>query len=511
MRGRRLLPILLDIVFVAVLALYVAGGRKLVPFHGDESTFLWMSHDYHTLVHERDFGAVTFGSRPDENYREWLRLLNGSINPLCIGLAWDSAGLSPDALNKPWRWDTPRQENQWQWRFNVAKGRMPSDRLLHLARVPSTIFTALSVGLVYAIGLGMARSRVVAWVASGLYCVTPSVLLNGRRAMQEGSLLFFTALVIGVALLASRAMQRSGRARAPLGWLAALGVASGAALAAKHSSALVVAAGLLALLVTPMLRARGGIARPSAEHVASLIATALLALLVFQLLMPVWWSWPLSLVLAGLTAGVSTFCVDGPRRRRWATGCLALVLGTSGFVAQPSLLEEVAAVVVKASETRGALMSRQVGNLRQTGSWVRNARTLVRETFLPDPQYFEDPAWESFPSISAQIDRYEATRYGGVCGRFWAALRVGLCLVGGMALYRRWPSGAALLLVAWLAIPALTLLANPLPWQRYYVVLQAPVALLAGLGAGRLVDEMSSRGNALAARLPGGFFARDQK
>jgi hypothetical protein len=56
-----------------------------------------------------------------------------------------------------------------------------------------------------------------------------------------------------------------------------------------------------------------------------------------------------------------------------------------------------------------------------------------------------------------------------------------------VAAWRRRREPEIVLLALWLALPALALLANPLPWQRYYLVIHPPLAVLAGLGAALLL------------------------
>ena len=73
---------------------------------------------------------------------------------------------------------------------NVGRGLVPSPAALNVYRTPSTLFTILSVGVVFLIGK-LYGGRPLAYFVSGLYALNPIILLNGRRALQEGSLLFF--------------------------------------------------------------------------------------------------------------------------------------------------------------------------------------------------------------------------------------------------------------------------------------------------------------------------------
>jgi len=58
-RSKRLWPIL-DYVFIGLLCLYAFAGMIRVPFHGDESTLIYMSRDYETIFAEGDVDAVRF-------------------------------------------------------------------------------------------------------------------------------------------------------------------------------------------------------------------------------------------------------------------------------------------------------------------------------------------------------------------------------------------------------------------------------------------------------------------
>jgi 4-amino-4-deoxy-L-arabinose transferase-like glycosyltransferase len=494
-RRRRLLLRLLDAAVVLALAGYVASGRASVPFHGDESTFVWLSRDTHTLVETRDPSALALGVARSDPRAVWLRVLNGSLAPLSIGLAWRGAGFSVQDLNGPWQWAVPEHGPGAQWRFNVERGNRPGDALLAAARLPSTLAAAASVALVYALALGLSGSRSAAWLAAGAYASHPAVLLNGRRAMQEGWLLLCSALVVFVAWRAVRAQERPGAREGTLGWLVALAAASGLALAAKHSAAVVVGAALLAVLCAPWLRRRAGGPCVPPGQLASLAGVGLGALAVFSLLTPVWWSPPRTLALLGLAA--LAFGLRGAWRSRrawlWRGSALALIAGA--LLARPELPRDAIVLPSQLLEARSHLLGRQVASFAGDDSPARRVATLLREAFSAAPQYFEDPAWADVPQLRAQIEAYGASWLAGRGGGLaWGAPLAALCAAGVVAAWRRRREPEALLLGAWLALPALALLANPLPWQRYYLVIQAPLAVLAGLGAAWLLSLRLGRG-----------------
>src|SRR5262249_46462400 len=79
--------------------------------------------------------------------------------------------------------------------WNREQGNVPSDDLLALARWPSAIFTALGVIPMFLLGWQL-RLRSLAYPAALLYALHPVILLNGRRAMMEGSLILASLLTI---------------------------------------------------------------------------------------------------------------------------------------------------------------------------------------------------------------------------------------------------------------------------------------------------------------------------
>ncbi|MDE2638423.1 MAG: hypothetical protein OXI30_18800, partial [Chloroflexota bacterium] len=79
-----------DALWLALLAVYIVAGATIAPFHGDESTLLYMGRDYHYLFVDRDLSKAlyddTWTRRPDE---QRLRLENGVISKTIYGwLAW---------------------------------------------------------------------------------------------------------------------------------------------------------------------------------------------------------------------------------------------------------------------------------------------------------------------------------------------------------------------------------------------------------------------------------------
>jgi 4-amino-4-deoxy-L-arabinose transferase-like glycosyltransferase len=435
---RRLL--LLDTLVALLLMAYVLAGVALVPFHGDESIHIHTSGDFDTAFRDGHPSALITEAPYSYDGDPYLRLLNGSVNRHLIGLARQIAGLSQQPL-------PPRPG--WFWALdyegNVKAGCLPSDELLRAARWPSALLLAASVPLLLALGLVVGGRR-VGYPAALVYALNPVVLLNGRRAMQEGSLLGFGLLVVLVAALIARRRQ-AGR---PVRWLWLALVAAGAlALASKHSALPFVAGALAWIFLAGLLHhGRRG--------------------------------------LLALAAGL--------------LGCAAGML--CGFIAlSPALWKDPPARLHDLFVARSQLVEIQL-RLQPGGpaTLAQRAEGLLLQPFATPPQYFELPAWAGYAPIARQVEQYEASFLGGYAtGRGFLGALLTLAMLGGAVLLcvPRWRPAldrASLAgLAAWTALTCLTLLASPLSWQRYTLALLPEAALLAGIGAAAVLRAIRPR------------------
>ncbi len=507
MSRRKRLLILLDIVFLALIGLFVFAGRDAVPLHGDETTFTWLSLDYDRLFLWGEASSVPFQQRPPDLDAQWQRVMVGAINPLTIGLARSLAGIDASQVNTSWDWNIVSSPGPWEWTLNQRAGNLPSERLLAVSRTPSTLFTILSVIALYGIARGLSGSRLAAWVASLLYITDPAILINGRRAMQEGAMLFFTALTVLIALRAVQAQARPGVTRNRVyAWYIALGAAGGAAIAAKHTAAIVTAAAFAAVLFAPLLT-RWITTAPSfrfnRQHVLAVLSAGTFAYMVAIILMPVWWSWPRVLGLAALAALLMAFAVEWRSRARWiARGGAGLALLLVSIL-QPILWAELVDLPYFIFQQRNRLMAMQGAALGELSTPGERLIALADQAFFAETQYYEAPAWSTFDTITAQIQAYDGTLLKGRSGALWGLLEIGLLLGGVAALIQRRRAGEALLMSLWLLFIVLALLMNKLPIQRYYIILQAPLAVLAGVGAAWLAYRIRTRPQLKMDSLPG--------
>jgi 4-amino-4-deoxy-L-arabinose transferase-like glycosyltransferase len=432
---------LVDALWLIALALFMIAGYDLVPFHGDESTVIFMSRDYYDLVHAHDLDRVLYRASPRDPAAQNLRILNGTVGKMAMGVAWDVAGLTVNDLNQQWVWDA-----SWDW--NVSDGHMPGKRLLDAARLSSALLLAISAWALFGIARLVTPSRIAAYVATAIYATTPAVLINGRRAMFEGSHLAFTLLAVLAAALLVREQGNPGKQRRKLVlWSAVFGVLGGFAVASKHTAVIAVGAASLAIATDPLIWPGAGSLRQrirsyNRRRLARFAMIAVLIVLVFLALNPAWWSDPLGMPERVLTA-------------------------------------------------RRALLDGQVETFGGYDSLTARLDGLIDSAFFARPQYYEVASWRN--DIAGQIANYDRLWYAGRHGGpVWGALLIVLFAAGLVYLIPRWREDAVWLALYWLTITTVALLASvPLDWDRYYLPLQAPLALVAGAGAawlwGRIV------------------------
>jgi 4-amino-4-deoxy-L-arabinose transferase-like glycosyltransferase len=410
---------------VGLLALYAFSGAQAVPFHGDESMQIFMSRDYAYQFIQNDWNKVRFDPTLDRFHPEQgLRLMNGTINKYSIGLAWNIAGLTIDDLNPPWLWDQP-------YTYNVENNFYPREAVLAAARVPSTLFLIASVIVLFFAAKSFA-GRPVAYMATLYYALNPAVLLNGRRAMMEGSLLFgaLLCLLAGIWLVQSRGWRA---------WAAALllALAAGFAVAAKHTNTISVAAVFVGVALHAVIRWRQIGVRGLVLQSARLLMAGLLALGLFLLLNPAWWGDPVSRARDVLDLRVG---ILNGQRAIW--GDYATPLGQ--FVG------------------------------------------LYRQVFVGAPMFFEADNWRE--PLAESIASYQRTVFAGVNPPGVSVALFALFIIGILASVNllKLPDiqpDARIVVIAWALITVVfTWLATPIEWQRYYLLVFPVVALLAPLG-----------------------------
>jgi 4-amino-4-deoxy-L-arabinose transferase-like glycosyltransferase len=424
----RRLAAALPLLWCILLAAYILAGTPLVPFHGDESTQIYMSRDYAYQFLGGDLSKLRYSPTPASPQEQDLRLLNGTINKYLIGLAWHLSGFQASDLNQQWDWGA-------DWNYNQTSGHAPSPALLLVARWPSALLLAVGVFIMFGLGRAVG-GRFTRYLASLYYALNPPLLLNGRRAMMEGSSTCFSLLVVlaGIWWLNKPDWRR--------GLL--LGLAGGLALTSKHT-ALFTVAPVFAVCAVYTVYTSVGAALPLQNRfitVRNFMLPMVVMTLTFLALNPAWWDSPL---------------------------------------ARPALVLKM----------RNDLLATQTQVFGQYGSFADQLAGFGQQALVALPQYYEAPGWAA--PLSEQIDAYEASPWHGVSigGSVLGAFVLLIALMVGMwALMRRSiPIRVRTLVGAWaLAALLTTLLLTPLEWGRYYLPVYSAVGLLLGLGLNTMLS-----------------------
>ncbi len=444
----RRLPGWVDALWLVCLAFYMSAGAASVPFHGDESTLMVMGRDFHYIFVEGDLAKVLYDETWQVNpHEQHLRLLNGTVSKMVYGWLQWLKGFGPQDLNRNWNWGRG-------YDANAARGALPDGELLRRTRLASTLQLALAAAVFFQC-VKMALDRPTAFLASGLFALHPNMLINGRRAMMEGShiLGLMLLLLAAIWLLRDRRWER----------YVLLGVCAGFAVAAKHSNLIVCALVFLACAREPiwrLLQSRGLAWRAPAAQLVKCAAAGAISVFLFLLLNPAWWRAPL----------------------------------------------ETAQLTV---ELRQGLLHDQVDIFGGYNSFAEQAAGFFQYVFVGERQYYEASDWASFDPVSAQIADYEGSWLAGLTiignsGRL-GLIYLLLTFLGGLRLARDksvLPEARWLLLIWAIGAALTTLWLTPLPWARYYLPLLPALILFLSYSlvrfAGALIQDPYAKADGFA-------------
>jgi 4-amino-4-deoxy-L-arabinose transferase-like glycosyltransferase len=423
-----------DAAFLLALMIYILAGVAVVPAHGDEYMQTAMAVDTFSLL-RRDWNRLAYHPPVAPNSETNLRLINGSINKTLIGIVWMLSGRSVDSLPGIYNWEMPVDWNQ-------REGNVPDDDSLHVARLPSVLLAALGVIPVFLLGWQL-RLRSLAYPAAMLYALHPVILLNGRRAMMEGSLMLFTLLTMSwllAVIVAEHSAVATGFVRrlSPAARYGGLGVLIGLTIASKYTGLVVAASVLLAALIAGLARDR---------------------------------SW---------------------RPFAWV-GMAGLVGMITWFVLNPGYWNNPLGALQYTIEARQELLTQQASGDYTYTNIGQRLQAIITEPFLTPAQFYEA---ESFAGISApQIAQYQNSTidgwdWGPIIGLALTVLAgIGLVALIYDSLHRDKIAWAVLI---WAAATVVSSLAIPFAWQRYYIPLILVAIVLAGEGLGRLLVQRTA-------------------
>lgn len=211
------------LIFTLVYTALIAIGLPGVPFHPDESTYIFMSHDLDLFFQQPLALAWQPGSQNDPT--QVYRSQDAPLARYLIGLGRWAAGIKAPTVD--WDWTLSWQENQ-------QAGALPSPDLLLASRASMVALFPLSLVLLFLTARRVWTER-VAWISGILFASSALVLLHARRAMAESVLLFTTIFFLWSLVQAEKRP-----------WLT--GLTSALAFCAKHSLLALAPVGLLACI-----------------------------------------------------------------------------------------------------------------------------------------------------------------------------------------------------------------------------------------------------------------------
>jgi hypothetical protein len=258
------------ILVLLLLTIFLIQGIDTIPFHPDESTYLYMSGDMD--IYLSNPLKLSFNLQNLDDPRQRYRLIDPPMSRYVLGLSRVLTRTPP--LINDWQWSKT-------WEENLSNQALPSEALLHTGRIALTFFLLMSIILLYFIGLYL-NGRTVGLAAAVLLGLNALALIHGRRAMAEGVLIF------GITLFLFSLIHSSKHP-----WLAGLGMAI--AFNAKHSSLLLLPVGLIAVC---WLQANTGQFRTRIiTNISIYLGTFILITLAMN---PVFWNQPFTAIKTAL-------------------------------------------------------------------------------------------------------------------------------------------------------------------------------------------------------------------
>lgn len=134
--------LLFDILLLICIMGYITLSVEDVSFHGDESTTIWMSGDYQTVVLAGDFDELAYAEPPRRTTEQYMRIITSNLSKIAMGVSWQGSGMEQSDLNEQWVWGLDLQQNQ-------GNGSLLSENLLYVTRLLSAWLLAFGQNVIY--------------------------------------------------------------------------------------------------------------------------------------------------------------------------------------------------------------------------------------------------------------------------------------------------------------------------------------------------------------------------
>ncbi|MGA9397419.1 MAG: hypothetical protein WBV22_04075 [Anaerolineaceae bacterium] len=257
-------------VVIVLLGVNYYSTISYVPFHPDESTYIYMSSDFHQLLN--DPSSMIY--RPDQqsDLKQHYRLIDPPLTRYLIGAGLSIAGIK--SLVADWDWGST-------WDKNAELGTLPDKQMLLVSRISVACFFLLALFAIFKTGVQL-HNELTGLIAMLLVGSSALILLHTRRAMEESLLL----LGISLALWCFTSINKRP-------WLA--GLALVLAVNAKLSAAPLYLMGFAAIFIMDTIQSINW----SRRLVNLLIFTLILIIGTF-VLNPIAWNQPATVIQAAI-------------------------------------------------------------------------------------------------------------------------------------------------------------------------------------------------------------------
>ncbi|NIM92965.1 MAG: phospholipid carrier-dependent glycosyltransferase [Anaerolineales bacterium] len=336
------------------------------------------------------------------------RSLNPPLPKYILGFSRWLAGFSTEDVANDWDWTLSWQENE-------ARGAVPDPILLRATRVTSTLFVILSLLFIYLVGawIGGRATGILAVILLGTHAL---LVLHGRRAMAEGIMTF------GITFALYGMLQGQKRP-----WLA--GLTAAIAASTKLSVFAIVPISFLGTIWLTKEDSN----RPK-RITFNVVVFILVFIATFLVLNPILWGNP-----------ISGARIIWSARTEFLEGQITVINAIEPGQIMDTPLERIVILM---------------GHLFIADPQIAEAGNYLQQTKLAADSYLGNPI-------------YTLSR-----GMILGGLSIYLCLMGVVfgTLNSKQASGEErrglmLVLLATLAMSLAILIANPIPYQRYYVPL----------------------------------------
>jgi hypothetical protein len=257
------------VITLAVFLLYIIfffSTIHLVPFHPDEATQIFMSHDVDLLFSNPS--VLMYQPQDNLSPEQHYRLIDAPIPKTIIGIARNIFRLEP--LTTDWNWSLT-------WEENKSNRALPSSTLLLLARISLGFFVPFGL-----ISIFLLLKRITVWPISLLSVafigLNALFLVHTRRAMAEGvSLCFYFVVLIILLKWPDKAFL--------------IGILAGLALQAKQTTLPVIFVPIIFWMINSYKR------QDLSGFIKKMVFFVVSILLVYYLLNPIAWKDPFHLAI----------------------------------------------------------------------------------------------------------------------------------------------------------------------------------------------------------------------